>query len=697
MEEGVVEMEMNEHGHQHEAYEEHDILSQDCAFEPSDAVDPLSDLTAGEIDVENEACGTIEVEKNEPHSIHKPNEEGNSHAHLFVFTNAKAGMQNVDQGKANQVIYEMSKNSAFFHNEQRKAQQTEKRIEEMRQRIATIKRAQPEVQKAAEKAVERKVIDFEQQRDLSRTWIHLDMDMFYAAVEIRDNPSLIDKPVAVGGTGMICTTNYEARKYGVRAAMPGFIGKRLCPDLIFVRPNFDKYIAESKRVRTILAEYDPDFESMSLDEAYLDITDYLRNKSLDHHEGRQQVTNEIRSRIESTTQLTASAGIASNRLIAKICTDMNKPNGQTYLTPDRGVIIDFMKRLNVRKIPGIGKVTERVLHSLGIETCEQLFDNRVMLYQAFSQISFDFFLRAALGISSTERDTKPSLGPSRKSISCERTFRNITSEEGLFSKCREICESLAEDVAKSNLSGKTVTIKLKSSGFEVKQRAQTVHKYIHTFEDLHKIAIELLRSELPLPPIRLMGVRLSHFKGEGVYTDGPTLEYFLKNKPPISSSETTVNQPINSDSVPSSPAGTAPTSRLSIQRFFTSDDGDKAEIGSPTKRHKIDCEPSSSSVQLGAYQCPICNNSYRVSNHQFNLHVDQCLAHPNIDGHLATVSGKPVIAVDNFASHAHDRAAKQEKRNGTSKSIQGSNAKGKRKDKTSSSNNISIDKFLCRK
>jgi DNA polymerase kappa len=154
---------------------------------------------------------------------------------------------------------------------------------------------------------------------------------FYAAVEMRDNPDLRGKPVAVGGIKMICTANYEARKYGVRAAMPGFIATRLCPNLVFVPTNFDKYRQVAEQTREIFRQYDPNFEAMSLDEAYLDLTDYMQQHP---QHTPSEVVAELRSRIFQITQLTASAGIACNSKLAKICSDVNKPNGQFELKSD---------------------------------------------------------------------------------------------------------------------------------------------------------------------------------------------------------------------------------------------------------------------------------------------------------------------------------------------------------------------------
>lgn len=191
---------------------------------------------------------------------------------LFVFTNAKAGMQSVDAARVQQVVYDMSKDSAFFQNSLRQNDRVEARIRGMQAQLAQLSRARHE---QLAKDIDRRVAQLESARSLARTVVVVDMDMFYAAVEMRDNPALHDVPLAVGGLSMISTTNYAARKFGVRAAMPGFIGKELCPSLVFVPPNFDKYTRVAQQIRAVFAQYDPDFSAFSLDEACLDISDYM--------------------------------------------------------------------------------------------------------------------------------------------------------------------------------------------------------------------------------------------------------------------------------------------------------------------------------------------------------------------------------------------------------------------------------------
>ncbi|KAM5257405.1 DNA polymerase kappa isoform 4-T5 [Hipposideros larvatus] len=486
----------------------------------------------------------------------------------------KAGMEGLDKEKINKIIMEATKGSKFYENELKKEKQVNQRIENMMQQKARITSQQL---RKAQLQVDRFAMELEQSRDLNNTMVHIDMDAFYAAVEMRDNPGLKDKPIAVGSSSMLSTSNYHARRFGVRAAMPGFIAKRLCPQLIIVPPNFDKYRAVSREVKEILADYDPNFMAMSLDEAYLNITKHLQERQnwpedkrkyfiktgnslendksgkeinkLSAHErstspllfedsppdlqppgntsqvnieeqnnpqilqnsvvfgtSAEEVVKEIRFRIEQKTTLTASAGIAPNTMLAKVCSDKNKPNGQYQILPNRQAVMDFIKDLPIRKVSGIGKVTEKMLKALGIITCTELYQQRALLSLLFSETSWHYFLHIALGLGSTylARDAE------RKSMSVERTFSEISKAEEQYSLCKELCSELAQDLQKEGLKGRTVTIKLKNVNFEVKTRAYTVSSVVSTAEEIFAIAKELLKTEIdaefPHPlRLRLMG------------------------------------------------------------------------------------------------------------------------------------------------------------------------------------------------
>ncbi|XP_068461244.1 DNA polymerase kappa [Clinocottus analis] len=483
----------------------------------------------------------------------------------------KAGMEGLDRDKINKIIMESSKGSRFYENELKKEQQVNHRIEKMMLQKAQITEQQL---KKAQAQVERMATELERSRDLSRVIVHVDMDAFYAAVEMRDCPELKDKPMAVGSMSMLSTSNYHARKYGVRAAMPGFIAKKLCPNLVIVPTNFAKYRAVSNEIREVFADYDPHFQPMSLDEAYLDFTDHLEQRqswpesSRTHRfrasstaTGEEQIelpqvakeedlspvlfedspntslclfdsegvtatasafevfgtsldeaVREMRFRIEQKTMLTASAGIAPNTMLAKVCSDKNKPNGQYRLPSTREAVMDFVQNLPVRKVSGIGKVSEKMLNALGVSSCSHLGQQMELLSLLFSETAWHHLMHVSLGLGSTSIPRHEE----RKSISTERTFKELSNVEEQLSFCRELCEDLAEDIKKEGLKGKTVTLKLKNVNFEVKTRALTLPYAVTTVDEIFAVAKDLLKTEIDnespqLLRLRLMGVRISAF------------------------------------------------------------------------------------------------------------------------------------------------------------------------------------------
>ncbi|XP_057963778.1 DNA polymerase kappa isoform X2 [Malania oleifera] len=417
-----------------------------------------------------------------------------------AYTNAKAGMDGVDKEKVQRIVYEMSKGSKYFENEGRREALIRQKIEHMRARCANLSAADiSHYQTVADK----RILELEARRDLSKIWLHVDMDAFYAAVETLSNPSLKGKPMAVGSMSMISTANYEARRFGVRAAMPGFIARKLCPQLIFVPTDFEKYTHYSALTRKVFQKYDPNFMAASLDEAYLDITEVCEERGATSGE----IAEELRKNVYEETGLTCSAGVAPNRLLAKVCSDINKPNGQFVLPNDRLAVMIFISSLPVRKIGGIGKVTEHILRDVfGINTCEEMLEKSGLLCALFSHSSADFFMSVGLGLGQTDT---PQFRL-RKSISSERTFSATSNETFLYKKLGELAEMLSDDMQREGLSGRTLTLKLKTASFEVRTRAVTLQKYICSSEEILNHASKLLKAELPVS-LRLIGLRLSQF------------------------------------------------------------------------------------------------------------------------------------------------------------------------------------------
>ncbi|CAG8727127.1 14982_t:CDS:10, partial [Acaulospora morrowiae] len=442
----------------------------------------------------------------------------------------KAGLQSVDREKG----------TAFFENEARKDEALNVKIDKMLKKYEFLKK--DDLSSDLVK-IDRIIHELERDRDLSHIIVHVDMDAFYASVEERDNPSLRGKPMAVGDTSMLSTANYEARKFGVRSAMPGFIAKRLCPNLILVPLHFEKYRTVSMQVRKVFAQYDPNFTPMSLDEAYLDVTEYIQKTG----RSPDEVVQQIRDEIFSKTRLTASAGIAANKLLAKVCSDINKPNGQYRIQNNLDCIMEFIRNLPARKVSGIGRVTERILDALEIKTLGDIFQKRVYIYKIFTLNSFQFLIRASLGLGSTVVKSDHN----RKSMSVERTFAPLSRPEDLLAKLRELADHLSADLKKEDLSvsrqhtlhGKTVTLKFKSISYGVTNRAKTIPRYIHKADDLFYFGKQILEAELPLN-LRLMGLRLSTLRSSEVETMNGVKRFFSVQEresvdPPVKKSTVT--------------------------------------------------------------------------------------------------------------------------------------------------------------
>ncbi len=340
-----------------------------------------------------------------------------------------------------------------------------------------------------------------------RKIIHVDMDAFYASVEEMDNPALKGKPVAVGGAekrGVVSAANYEARKYGVRSAMSGFLAKRNCPELIFVRPRFDRYSEISKQIRKIFFDYTDLVEPLSLDEAYLDVT---QNKK--GNPSATIIAKEIRQRILEEVGLAASAGISINKFIAKIASDYNKPNGQKTVNPEEVEL--FLENLEIRKFYGVGKVTTEKMYALGIFTGKDLKNKSLEFLEAnFGKIGkFYYYVVRGIHNSPVKSERTP------KSVGAERTFfDNLTSEVFMLEKLQNITNELEKRLKKNKIAGKTITLKIKYSDFTLQTRSKTINYYISDKNLILETAKDLLYQEKLQNSVRLLGISLSNLNTE---------------------------------------------------------------------------------------------------------------------------------------------------------------------------------------
>lgn len=336
-----------------------------------------------------------------------------------------------------------------------------------------------------------------------RKIIHVDMDAFFASVEQLDNPDLRGKPVAVGGggdRGVVSAASYEARKFGVRSAMSNVLAKQKCPEIIFVKGNYTRYKEISLQIREIFYDYTDLVEPLSLDEAYLDVT---QNKV--GNPSASLIAKEIRKRILDEIGLTASAGISINKFIAKVASDINKPNGQKTINPEE--VIPFLEELPIQKFYGIGKVTASKMYNLGI------FNGRDLKEKSLEEMSLLFgksgmhYYDIVRGIHRSE--VKPNR--IRKSLGAERTFReNISSEVFMLDKLNTIADELEDRMKNSKTKGKTVTLKIKYSDFTQQTRSKTVEKFIQKKADFLPIVKELLFQEKLKNSVRLLGISFSN-------------------------------------------------------------------------------------------------------------------------------------------------------------------------------------------
>jgi len=346
-----------------------------------------------------------------------------------------------------------------------------------------------------------------------RKIIHVDMDAFYASVEQRDNPQLRNKPVAVGGSsrrGVVAAASYEARKFGVYSAMPSVTAIRKCPDLIFVKAHFDVYKEVSRQIREIFKSYTDLVEPLSLDEAYLDVTENKFNNP-----SATIIAREIKSKIKKETRLNASAGVSFNKFLAKIASDFDKPDGLTVVTPEQAD--EFIDRLPIKKFYGIGKVTASRMIAMNIKTGADLRKlSKDELKSKFGKAG-GFYYHIVRGEDTREVKTHRR----RKSLGAERTFEDdLIDEDFMYLELKKIAGITWKRLQKAETTGKTVTLKIKYFNFVQTTRSTTLPVCVESEEMLLDIVKNLLYTpEYPPNPVRLLGVTLSNLADD---TDEPT-------------------------------------------------------------------------------------------------------------------------------------------------------------------------------
>ncbi|WKV10137.1 DNA polymerase IV [Thermoanaerobacterium sp. CMT5567-10] len=335
---------------------------------------------------------------------------------------------------------------------------------------------------------------------MMRKIIHVDMDAFFASVEQHDNPKLKGKPVIVGGLsgrGVVSTCSYEARKYGIHSAMPMYMAKSLCPNGIFLPVRFQRYREVSKKVFDILYEVTDIVEPLSIDEAYLDVTDIDKNP--------EDIAKEIKEKVHMTTGLTVSAGVSYNKFLAKIASDWNKPDGLMVITED--MVPDILRPLNVSKVYGIGEKSSERLKKIGIEKVDDLLklseEELTNIFGKYGKEIYDRIRGIDLRPVETYRETK--------SIGKETTLKEDTDDIELLSKyLGGFSRTISLELKKEKLYCRTVTVKIKTWNFTVHTKSRTLNEYIDSPEDIYNVASSILKESNISQPVRLIGLSVSN-------------------------------------------------------------------------------------------------------------------------------------------------------------------------------------------
>ena len=345
--------------------------------------------------------------------------------------------------------------------------------------------------------------------------IHVDMDAFYTSVEELDNPHLKGKPIVVGGSsdrGVVAAASYQARCYGIRSAMSSVLAKKKCSKLIFIKPRFNRYKEISNKVREIFFEYTDLVEPLSLDEAFLDVTVNKKNILL-----ASQVATKIRDKINEEIGLTASAGISINKFTAKVATEINKPNGQKTIHPDRLEV--FLNKLAIDKFFGVGKVTAKKMNELGIYNGFDLRSKSLdFLEDKFGKMGKSFY-----EIVRGQQENPVNPNRIRKSVGAERTFnKDIRSEGFMIEKLKIIATEVEERLSRIGSKGKTVTIKIKYYDFNLETRSRTISNVVQKKSEFFPIISELIYQKEIVKPVRLLGISIS-----SLVNDNDNKETFL--------------------------------------------------------------------------------------------------------------------------------------------------------------------------
>ncbi|KAL3446717.1 hypothetical protein BJX65DRAFT_278404 [Aspergillus insuetus] len=561
-----------------------------------------------------------------------PKDEESLKYHLLGPSLTKAGQDSVDQRKVSEIIYNASKGSKFFNHEQVRDRVLSEKIQRILKEKARLESLNLSIDL---KLADQLFAELELTRDLSQYVVHVDCDAFFAAVEELDRPELKTVPMAVG-KGVLTTCNYEARKFGVRSGMASFVALKLCPELVLLPQNYEKYTAKAQEIRTIIAQYDPQFESASIDEAYLNVTTYCAENQLDP----EVAVDRMRAEILETTKISVSAGIAANAKIAKISSNYNKPNGQFCVPNTREAIMEFMKELPMRKVNGVGRVFERELDAIGIKTCGDIYPQRAFLAKLFGEKALHFLAQCYLGLGRTK--IQPAESYERKSVGTETTFQEISTKEEFREKLWYCAQELEKDLSRTQFKGRTMVLKVKLATFEVLTRQHQPTRAVSSAKELFTSALpmlEKLEKEIPNMRLRLLGIRCTNL----VSTKKFSIDFFgpaARRRP----AQETATESIREQEI-SAEEAFEKAAREELQDEMH----DLEKLSQDVPEHETD--PSEKSIVSAVtektpdqplyWDCPICSMPQVADDRKFNDHVDYCLSKQTIKEAVQDDSPQP--------------------------------------------------------
>jgi len=600
---------------------------------------------------------------------------------LVVAASDKAGMDGIDRDRINRIILRESTGTAYMKRQQRQDERSNERIAKLKRRL--VDENFDGLKSQLEQQVDSVVSKLVSTRQTQSTKVVLDMDSFYVSAALLSRKELTDFPVCVSGGTVILTSNYCARKYGVRSAMASWIGDTLVRELsngksklIHLNADFELYNRLSSQVRDIIAEYDPKFRAYSLDEAYFDLSSYInlrRLRKLDHqsaskilmekHKGEVKnesdddahtydeehshedevsmmsfsrdipsIVHEIRMRVLETTGLTCSAGLAPNFMLAKIASDIRKPNGQYCITDSSNEsVMTFIRNQKVRKIPGIGRVTEKILHSFGIVSGHDLFTKRALVQFIFKQqATANFLLRASIGWddcdeSSEDRSYNDGEDIDRKGISRERSFEKRTELSEIRTIMTSIAETLADDMCEKGICARTISLKIKLDTFDIINRSKSLVSgaYIQSSSDmlliLHDMLSTIFREYQAKFVVRLLGIRCSNLVLDGKYRSQKKISSFF------GATDTSKNVDNNQD-VSTVTKKSSQVNKVKVERVDEDVGVDHMYFDGSLKRKCKSSRNDASRNKQPQMFCPICNKPFNAEeNDNLNKHLDTCL------------------------------------------------------------------------